>query len=192
MQTRSFFGKLVAVAGALAPLSFGVASAEAQRFYEVAGGWNAVAQAPSSVSDRYNAGPFLRASVGSSVVPRTRIRFDGDVMLFQLQTERPVPCPSQGCPHPFYDNHTRAVAAFAANGLFALDSREHLYLIAGLGVYDIETQVNSKHIGASAGVGLGLPGGLHNRVVIEATWHGLVPSSNGPRWLAPVSLGFRF
>lgn len=113
-------------------------------------------------------------------------------MLFRLQTESPVPCPSSGCPHPFYDDHTRGVAALTANALFAVDSRELLYLIGCLGVYDIETQVNSLHIGASAGVGIGLPVGPHNRVFIEATWHGVTPSENGPGWFAPVGLGFRF
>jgi len=192
MRIRSFVGELVAVASVTGALAISAASAEAQRFYELAGGWNAVAQAASSGTDRFGSGPYLRGSVGLSVAPRTRIRFDGDAMVFRLQTEAPVPCPSQGCPHAFYDNHTRGVAALTANGLLSLDSREFWYLIGGLGAYDIETQVNSLHVGASVGVGLGIPVGLHDRVVIEATWHGLAPNSNGPGWLVPISVGFRF
>ena len=90
MRIHSLVVTLLAVAGALGALAIGATPAEAQRFYELAGGWNAVAQATSSSSDRFQSGPYLRGSVGLSVAPRARIRFDGDAILLDRGYRDPI------------------------------------------------------------------------------------------------------
>jgi hypothetical protein len=192
MNTGPFRSKLATVGAALAALILATAPARAQRFHELGVGWNAVASAPTSSSDRFRSGPYFRGSIGRSLTPRTSLRLDVNAMLFRLQTLRTVPCPFPACPNPLYDNHIRGVAGLGATGLLGLNSRGLVYLIGGVGAYDAETQVNSMHVGASAGGGIAIPVGPRYRAVIEATWHGLVPRRNGPSWLAPFSVGFRF
>lgn len=194
-MTIEALGKsLLVSATALGILSIPGPPALAQGFNEVGAGWSAIPSASKSGDYRFSSGPYFRGAIGRSLNNRVRLRFDANVMIFRLQQQFPVPCPSTGCPNPVYDAHRliRGTTAVTASGLLGLDPRQTFYLIGGGGLYNAETQVNSFHVGALAGVGIAVPLRSHHRAIMEVVWHGLAPKTNGPTWLIPVSLGYRF
>jgi hypothetical protein len=183
----------IAAAGMAAMcLVAGASPARGQGFYELGAGWNFVASPPASSPNKFTSGLELRGSIGQVLAPRMRLRFDANAMLFGLEQPIAVPCPSVGCPHPFYTDYTRGVVGLTANGLLSLDPRGIVYVIGGAGVYDANVYDNSLRAGVSAGAGLAIPIGPRHRAVVEAAWHGLAPAGAGPRWLAPVTVGLRF
>lgn len=192
MTIASFGTRLSIGAAMLGVLSVAGPSAQAQGFYEVGAGWSAVPSASTSGDYRFGSGPYFRGAIGQSLNSRVRLRLDANAMVFRLKTEIPVPCPSSGCAHPFYDTHIRGTAALTASGVIGVDPRETVYLIGGAGAYDAETQVNSLHVGVLAGIGIAVPVRSRHRATIEVTWHVLTPKTNGPAWLVPISLGYRF
>jgi len=185
-------GKRLSVAGTtIGLLSLACPPAHAQRFYEASVGWSAVPTASTSGDYRFSSGPYFRGAIGEPLSSRFALRVDANAIVFRLWTEIPVPCPAPGC-GPFYDTHIRATGAVTASGLIGIDSRQTVYFIGGGGLYDAETQVNSFHVGALAGVGIAIPLRARHRATVEVAWHGLAPNTNGPAWLVPVSLGYRF
>jgi hypothetical protein len=159
-------------------------------------GWTEIgthqSSGPDPFADRFRSGPYIRGSIGERVGSRIDLRTDLHIVLFTLQTNVPVPCPSSGCPHPFYDDHTRVIGGLTESALVDLDPRGFAYVVGGAGLYDAETQVNSFHVGAFGGIGLRIPSGSHFRVLAEATWHGLAPEKGAPRWFMPLGVGLRF
>jgi hypothetical protein len=179
-------------AAVVCTITVGASPASAQQFYELGTGWTFVASAPRSTTDLFSSGFDLRGSIGQALAPKVRLRFDADAMFFGLSEPLAEPCPSTGCPHSFYDVHTRGVLGFTANGLIDVDPRGLVYVIGGVGVYDTNARDNSLHVGGSAGAGIAIPLGPHYRAVIETTWHGLAPRGTGPSWVAPITLAVRF
>lgn len=192
LRMDSLAKRLSVATATLGVLSLAGSSAHAQQFYEIGAGWSAVPSASTSGDYRFSSGPYFRGAIGQSLNSRIRLRFDANAMVFRLKTQIPVPCPSTGCAHPFYDTHIRGTAAFTASGLISVDPRGTVYLIGGAGAYDAETQVNSLHVGVLGGAGIAVPIRSRHRATIELAWHGLAPKTNGPAWLVPVSLGYRF
>jgi hypothetical protein len=165
------------------------ASAGAQAFVELGGGWNYVAPVASVASSN---GSNVRASIGWQVAPNFRWRIDAFTSQFDAKTALALPCPSFGCAASAYIQSER-VNGLTVNGLVDLDPRGILYLTGGAGLYDVQPRTPEEwHPGVSAGAGIALPVAPHLRAVVEARWHGVLGATYGPAWLVPITIGLRY
>ena len=176
----------VAFAGSLLT----AASASAQSFVQLGGGWTAVAPVPSTV--HYSGAWNLQASIGWKVSETVRWRIDALASQFDVRSAVSFPCPSFGCSGPGFSYEHESVNALTANALVNLDPRGLLYVIGGAGIYDVTTQKTTWLVGGSVGAGIALPLGDRLRAVAEARWHGLAGASSGPTWLVPITVGLRY
>ena len=169
------------------------ATARAQAFVELGGGWNYAASAPGVAS--FSSGSTVRASVGWQVAPNFRWRIDAFSSQFDAHLMDNLPCPQQGCPASAYLQSER-VSGLLANGLVSVDRRGILHVIGGAGLYDVNgvnEPITEWHFGVSAGAGIAVPVTTHLRVVVEARWHGLLGTlANGPSQLVPLTVALRF
>lgn len=169
------------------------ATARAQMFVELGGGWNYVGPvAPSGPF--YSGGSNIRASVGWKVAQNFQWRIDAFTNQFDVKTG-PLPCPTFGCPASAYLQPER-VSGLIANGLVSVDPRGIFYLIGGAGLYDVNgvnLPITEWHFGVSAGAGIAVPVAPHLRVFVEARWHDLLGTlANGPSQIIPITVGLRF
>jgi hypothetical protein len=164
----------------------------AQQYREVAAGWTSVGPIPDSYGPIYRSGAMLRASTGGTVSQRLRLGASGMVVLFDSNVEDPVPCPSNGCPHQFYNTHAAATVGIGATGQFDIDSRGRFFLDAGAGEYATFLGMTEFRLGVSGGAGAAVPISTRLIATVQADWHSLLGTTVGPRHLFPLTVGLRF
>lgn len=160
-------------------------------FGELVGGWNVVPTLPTGAN--YFSGSNVRASLGWRVASHFRWRIDAFTSQFDSQDNRPLPCPSFGCPPSAYRN-SEHVDGLLANALLSVDPREIFYLLGGFGTYRVsqpDVAASASHYMISAGAGAAIPMGPRLRGVVEWRWHDLLGNPPGPSWLMPITVGLR-
>lgn len=165
------------------------ASAHAQTFVELGGGWNYFGSTTTGASNFD--GSNFRASIGWQVAPKFRWRIDAST--YQFDRNRggvtPIyPCPPFGCG----GDQSERVNGLSVNGMVSLDSRGILYVNGGAGLYSVTLETTDWRAGLSAGVGIAVPVASQLRVVLEARYTGLLGTTFGPRGLVPITIGFRY
>ena len=163
-----------------------------QQFREVAAGWTRLGPIPTESGTTYTGGPSLSMTIGGAVSQRFRFGFNGMAVFFDRNEQYFPPCPSIGCPHPFYDKQPAALIGVGGNGQFNVDARGRFFLDAGAGEYATFLQTTEFRFGVSGGAGISVPIGTSLLAAVQADWHGLLGKTLGPRNLFPISLGLRF
>ena len=173
-------------------LLLSVRSAVGQQFREVAVGWTSVGPIPSESGTTYTGGGSLRVTIGGVLSQRFRLDANGMVVFFDRNEQYYPPCPSFGCPHPFYDKQPTQMASVGGNAQFNVDPRGRFFVEGGIGEYATFLQMTQYRLGLSGGAGVALPIDGPLLATIQADWHALLGKTSGPRNLFPISLGLRF
>lgn len=113
-------------------------------------------------------------------------------IFFERSQERAVPCPSNGCPHPYYDTQAAAQISVGGSGQLDVDSRGRFFLDAGAGEYATFLGMTQFRLGISGGAGITIPIGPRLLSVVQADWHTLLGQTSGPRNFFPITVGLRF
>jgi hypothetical protein len=168
------------------------ARAIAQQFSEVAVGWTSIGPIPGEYGTIYRSGAIVRTSMGGAVSERLRLGATGIAVLFDSNVGRAVPCPSNGCPHPYYDRHAAATISIGGSGQLNIDARGRFYLNAGAGEYATFLGMTEFRLGVSGGAGTAVPIGTRLLATVQADFHSLFGQNAGPSHLLPLTVGLRF
>jgi hypothetical protein len=185
------------VALGLALLGAVPATARAQGFVGVAGGFNF--QGPAPAGEQYTRGFAVQASVGRHLRPSLALRFDAFASQF-ADTRGTViynlPCRFPGCGAgtPGFVKPI-GVVGVAANGVKTVNPQGTLYVIAGGGAYYLyrhPSAAGAVRVGVSAGAGVSVPMGSRLRSFVEARYHRMLDAPSLPTWLVPVTFGIGY
>src|SRR6185312_6027485 len=97
--------------------------------------------------DTYGHAVNGRVSIGRTVAPRVRVRFDALGLQFDQNVQYFPPCPAPGCTRSYYRAQSNDIVGVIGNGLLDVDRRGIFYLIGGAGAYGAFVPSAERHVG---------------------------------------------
>jgi hypothetical protein len=187
-----FLSWVIVASGGVGCLLAAASPASGQTFFELGAGWSYLAAPVAPQVGTYGQAVNGRVSIGRTVAPRVRVRFDVLGLQFDQKVQYFPPCPAPGCTRSYYRTQSDDIVGVVGNGLLDVDRRGIFYLFGGAGVYGAFVPSAERHLGVSGGAGITLPVRTDLRIFVEAAGHHLFGRTTGPSQFVPITIGLRY